>query len=405
MGNISSLNFQKTQISKSGYCFQLHHNSVIRPNYAIGGELICNHNANEAQIMRDEIIKNAKATYQKECKARNKNFQAKSYLWSAVVNIKDTTTMADLKKLTAHFKDKYGFQCYQIAIHRDEGHIDELGNKRINHHAHLEFVTLDENTGKNKWKNINKTALSHIQDEVAQILEMERGEYAEITGAKHLSGRAYGAMKQREKAERKADLNKLTREKIIPLEIQLDWLQKSNEELKKKIQVNADIKELKAQEQQLKQNINELQKEYKANRESFKQSEKATQQDYMNLKKDFETKKAEIEAELEKLKKQYDADFERRKKATARANARLKKIFKEKKRKLIDDYNQEKADIERDKKMAMIDEAIAKTNQKDNQTEFLMPNMPKSDLDMPKSDFNDNRHPNHTKNTKFDSRA
>lgn len=384
MGNISSLNFQKTQISKSGYCFQLHHNSLVRPSYAIGGELICNNSADEAQIMRDEIIKNAKETYQKECKAHNKNFQAKSYLWSAVVNIKDTTNMADLAKLSAHFKDKYGFQCYQIAIHRDEGHIDELGNKRINHHAHLEFVTLDERTGKNQWKNINKTALSRIQDEVAQILQMERGEYAEITGAKHLSGRAYGAMKQREKAERQADLKKITREKIIPLEITLDWAQDRVKELEKQIQVNADIKELKAQEQQLKQNIDELQKEYEANRESFKQSEKATQQDYMNLKKDFEAQKAKIEAELEKLTEQ----FKRRKRAIKRANARLKKIFEKHKAQTKTEIAKlEPKDI--DKQMAMIDEAIAKTNTPDNQAEI--------DLDMPKNDFNDDGHTNYRK--------
>lgn len=56
--------------------------------------------------------------------------------------------MNDLKKLAQHFSDKYGFQCYQIVIHRDEGHINDDVEKEINHHAHLEFITLDKETGK-----------------------------------------------------------------------------------------------------------------------------------------------------------------------------------------------------------------------------------------------------------------
>lgn len=336
MGNISSLNFQKTKISKSGYCFQLHHNSVIRPNYAIGGELICNHNADEAQIMRDEIIKNAKATYQKECKARNKNFQAKSYLWSAVVNIKDTTTMADLKNLSAHFKNKYGFQCYQIAIHRDEGHIDN-GEKRINHHAHLEFVTLDERTGKNQWKNINKTALSRIQDEVAYILQMERGEYAEITGAKHLSGRAYGAMKQREKAERKE-------------EIEQQYNQKLNTELEKL-------------KKEYDENLEQAKQDYDTDRERFKSSGKAKQQNYIDLKQEFESEKAKIKAEYEQKIAELEQQLE--------DALKLLNEEREEWNDLVEKYN----------------DLVARFK---NQTEFLMPNMPKID-------FDDDTQPNYRK--------
>lgn len=63
-------------------------------------------------------------------------FQSKSYEWSAVVNLKPSSTMAELQKLATHLQEKYGFQCYQIAIHRDEGHINEQGKKVLNHHAH-----------------------------------------------------------------------------------------------------------------------------------------------------------------------------------------------------------------------------------------------------------------------------
>lgn len=453
----SSINQQKKSLTIQ----ERHNDRSISPNYLICKRNIeVNHNASNALRKRNEIISNAIANYQKNCNSKNKKFQAKSYEWSAVCNIKPDTTMKQLEKIADYYEQNLGFQCYQIAIHRDEGHLVSLKNENItlnagkdffldqktgiyykgavvekqskkgikslkyvktneilaqnidelkkeykiliNHHAHLEFISLDKSTGKNRSRDLfnDKQKMREIQSKVAEILEMERGADKRISRAERIKPRAYGAMKQREKAERKADLEKVERKKIIPLEIQRDWLQKSNAELEQKIKLNADINELKAQEQQLKQNIDELEKEYKANRESFKQSKEATQQDYMNLKKDFETKKAEIEAELaelEKLKKQYDADFERRKKATARANARLKKIFEYHKAKIKTEIEPKESNI--DKKMAAIDEAIAKTNTpKENQTEFLMPNMPKSDLDMPKIDFNDDRHTKTFKN-------
>lgn len=205
MGNISSANFKKSKD------FQVWHNADIRPSYAIGGGLEVNRNGAEALELKNQIIKQAIDTYNNTKKPKAPPFKAKSYEWSLVVNLKKSSTMADLEKLSAHFKDKYGFQCYQIAIHRDEGHIDELGNKQINHHAHLEFVTLDERTGKNRFRGEFVTAkgLRAVQSEVAQILGMERGADKRLSGTKRIEPRAYAVMKEREKAERKADLEKI----------------------------------------------------------------------------------------------------------------------------------------------------------------------------------------------------
>ncbi|WP_086238993.1 hypothetical protein [Campylobacter devanensis] len=57
--------------------------------------------------MRDEIIAKAKSAYFKRTKQR---CQAKHYLWSAVLNIKANTTMAELENLAKYFKNKYGIQ-------------------------------------------------------------------------------------------------------------------------------------------------------------------------------------------------------------------------------------------------------------------------------------------------------
>ncbi|ECO3418649.1 mobilization protein, partial [Campylobacter jejuni] len=105
--------------------------------------------------------------------------------------------MNDLENLSKHFQEKYGFQCYQIAIHRDEGHINEQGEKIINHHAHIEFITLDKRTGKSMFRaDLQKPkALRQIQSEVAEILKMERGVDKRKSGAKRIEPRAYAVLK------------------------------------------------------------------------------------------------------------------------------------------------------------------------------------------------------------------
>ena len=109
--------------------------------------------------------------------------------------------MQDLERLAKHFESKYGFQCYQIAIHRDEGHIDENGLEQINHYAHLEFITLDKESGKSLFRaELQKPkALRQMQTEVAEILQMERGEDKRISKRERIEPRKYGAMKEKER--------------------------------------------------------------------------------------------------------------------------------------------------------------------------------------------------------------
>lgn len=194
MSKIASINFKKS------VDFQVFHNSTVRPHYAIGGELIANRKGYEALKIKNQIIEEAKEAYTKNTKQK---FQAKSYEWSAVCNIKPETTMADLERLAEHFEQKYGFQCYQIAIHRDEGHINDNGEKEINHHAHLEFITLDKETGKNcfKLRDFPKSKMREIQDEVAEILNMERGQDKRISKRERIEPRKYAQMKEAERKE------------------------------------------------------------------------------------------------------------------------------------------------------------------------------------------------------------
>ena len=209
MSQISSINFKKS------FAINAEHNDrTLPPSYLIDNEkgAECDRNAEQARELKGQIIAQAKEAY---INRTNQRFQAKSYEWSAVVNIKPDTTMQDLERLSKHFNDKYGFQCYQIAIHRDEGHTDEDGKKQINHHAHLEFVTLDKNTGINRQRELTPQKLRELQSEVAEILGMQRGIDKRISKAERIEPRKYAKQKETEKKTTKQainDLNKKIRE-------------------------------------------------------------------------------------------------------------------------------------------------------------------------------------------------
>lgn len=223
MGQISSINFKKSIPINTE-----HNDRTLAPNYLIDKEkgAECNRNAEKARELKNQIINEAKETYQNKVKQK---FQAKSFEWSAVVNIKPGTTMQDLENLAKHFNDKYGFQCYQIAIHRDEGHKNTQGEIEINQHAHMEFITLDKETGKQNFKmrDFSRQKMREIQTEVAEILQMERGKDKRLTGAKRIEPRKYAQLKEQEKAAIKETKIKVAKQiKELKTELEAEILSK-----------------------------------------------------------------------------------------------------------------------------------------------------------------------------------
>ena len=224
MGQISSINFKKSIPINTE-----HNDRTLAPNYLIDKEkgVECNRNAEKARELKNQIINEAKETYQNQVKQK---FQAKSFEWSAVVNIKPDTTMQDLENLAKHFNDKYGFQCYQIAIHRDEGHKNTKGEIEINQHAHMEFITLDKETGKQNFKmrDFSKQKMREIQTEVAEILQMERGKDKRLTGTKRIEPRKYAQLKEQEKAAIKETKIKVAKQiKELKTELEAEILSKA----------------------------------------------------------------------------------------------------------------------------------------------------------------------------------
>lgn len=204
MGNISSINFKKSNAINTQ-----HNDRTLPPSYLQikEGGFEVNRSFEEAQALKEKIISEA---IQKYTELTNQKFQGKSFEWSAVVNLKEDSTMQDLESLASYFQEKYGFQCYQIAIHRDEGHIDEKGVLKINHHAHLEFIMLDKDTGKTcfKMRDFTKKEMRAIQTKVADILGMERGVDKRISKTKRIEPRAYAKMKEIKQEIKQAKLNR-----------------------------------------------------------------------------------------------------------------------------------------------------------------------------------------------------
>ncbi|WP_243877726.1 mobilization protein [Helicobacter pylori] len=212
MGNLASGHFKPTNNIQ-----EQHNDRTLSPSYLLPeefrGKNEVNRHSKQAMILKNQIIENAHETYLITFKQKLKS---KSYQWSLVVNIKTDTTMSDLEKLAEHFEIKYGFQCYQIAIHRDEGYIDENNQPHTNHHAHMEFITLNKENGKNMWRQINQIKLRQIQTEIAQILGMERGTDKRVSGTERIEPRKYAQMKNQERKKLEAkekELNTLKQDK------------------------------------------------------------------------------------------------------------------------------------------------------------------------------------------------
>lgn len=364
MSYLSSINFKKSND------FQVFHNSTVRPTYALGGSLEYTIKGYAAKREKEKIIDEAKQAYTSTCKAKNKAFQAKNYEWSAVVNIKPETTMQDLEKLAKHFSDKYKFQCYQIAIHRDEGHINEQGEKVINHHAHLEFITLDKETGKQifKMRDFTPQKMREIQSEVAEILGMTRGQDKRISGAKRIEPRQYAQMKEQERAN--------TRELKAELESKAQALTQAQETIK-----TLNKKEIKEQSEAFRKAYagkglpKEFFREYNEVKKKFLEQKLSVTQEqldntynellekYAKEKKGLFGKKVEIDyrAVIDEQQKKIIEQNEQINELTQIADKSISLTEKaqdeyDKKIKILDDLQDEKAELE--SKNAKLDKLI-----------------------------------------------
>ena len=224
--------------------------------------------------------------------------------WEAIINLNYTHTMADAQKVAEHIAKKFNFIATRIAIHRDEGHFesDENGEKCVvyNYHAHLNFITLKDAKQNMRREHISAKDLSQAQDEIAEILQMERGErlkdlygehYHETKATKkHKSGRQYA---QEQKAL------ELTKKEIIAELEKIRKESKGQGYTKEYFKALSNLKKDLLQEQSIKiHDLNEIVERFRRENEKLKKENQAQAQKIAEQ----ERKLKELEQENEQLK-------------------------------------------------------------------------------------------------------
>ncbi len=187
-------------------------------------------------ILGQRIVKYEKTTGKKMQKKTIKHI-------SAIVNLNAEHTKKDIKKLIKYLEEKFDTKVIQYSIHRDEGHVTEDGEKKVNYHAHLEMVGIDSN-GKSIRRKFTRKTLIELQTAVAKLLNMERGESVKKTKRKRLNTYEYKEamkLKEQEVAELKKTIK--NNEKIIKKSLKkIEKLQAENAKLKQQLKLNKEQK-------------------------------------------------------------------------------------------------------------------------------------------------------------------
>ena len=293
----SSCNFQKTTKHSKEHNERLENEK--EPNYLLPQEYRQENEFWSCGESEQDIFNRELEIYKRDHKGgRIPKFENSS--WEAVINLNDTHTMADAQKVAEHIAKKWNFTATRIAIHRDEGHFetDENGEKCVvyNYHAHLNFITLKNARQNIRHEYIKRHEFSELQTEIAEILQMERGEclkdlygehYHETKATKkHKSGRQYA---QEQKAL------ELTKEQI-----KAEW-KKIHEESKGQgysqeyFKALSNLRKDLLQEQSIKiHDLNEIIENFKREQDELKKENEAQAQKIAELEQENERLKAEL---------------------------------------------------------------------------------------------------------------
>ena len=175
--------------------------------------------------------KTGRAMQEKDVEYTDKNGRKRvrkgsSPLREGVAIIEEGTTLDDLKRFTMAVQKRWYIKAIQIHIHRDEGHYEENERgRRIrvpNYHAHIVWDWMDHKTGKSY--KLSEKDMSEMQDLLADMLKMERGQKKSETGLEHLDREEFILKKL--KNEQKA-----VKEKTEALELEIKGLDFDEEEL------------------------------------------------------------------------------------------------------------------------------------------------------------------------------
>ncbi len=233
MSRKTSINIKPAAISKS----EAHNERRVNLNYILKG-----FEGHHEHWKTDTISSRLNAIKDLYCMRVGQRMQPNSSpIREGLAVIKAETTMQDLQRLASTFESRFGIECFQIHIHRDEGHIltsqevanakamgveiPEIGTPIINHHAHMIFDWQDKVTGKSI--KLSPADTREMQTLAAEVLGMERGQTN--SKAVRLEAKEFKAMRQMLNEHLGADLTMIERRKLEVLkELEAIESQKKN---------------------------------------------------------------------------------------------------------------------------------------------------------------------------------
>ena len=200
----SSINFQKATAH-----WEKHNARQDEPSYLLPPEFRKQNYFWKAELSPQEIFK---AEHSKCSKGKRPRFENSH--WEAVLNLNANHTEKDVERVAKYIAETLNIIPVAIAIHRDEGHLNERERPVYNYHAHINFITVKD--GRQNWRKeyIKPETLRQLQTDVAKLLDMERGKDKRETQVERLSAKQFKAA-AKAKAKAKEAQSKAQRKELL----------------------------------------------------------------------------------------------------------------------------------------------------------------------------------------------
>ena len=271
----ASINFQKTKhnsVAETTREFEAHY---LLPKEHRKQNEFWSCGKSDSQVFEAEL--------QKATRKGGRVPKEENSLWEAVLNLNANHNLEDVQRVAKLIEEKFNITCSRIAVHKDEGHINERGIVEYNLHAHINFVTYKD--GKQNWRreHITPQNLSQLQTDIAQTLNMTRGkEGSEAVRLGHRQQRVIA--KEREAKEDKIFSLKTENEALKydfrEFQKRITGLETENTDLKKELhRLNTQVNKGNATIQELEKRLQEALQSKKAP-ETIKDTPKEIKSDF-----------------------------------------------------------------------------------------------------------------------------
>ena len=251
----SSINFQPSKFNWEHHMFRT---SKVEPSY-----LLDQTDRKQNEYWRLDGVTDQQLFEQEmsQIKGKGKRPIFENCLVDGVLNLEKKHTRETVQKVAKLCDKTLGIKCTAIALPRDEGYKDDLGEVHYNYHAHLHFFTLQN--GKQSWRQaLIRPKLKELQTKTAKSLGMERGSFA--SKAQRLEHKQYKAvMKEKEQLLKEVEQIDKLKEQLAKAEqpsLLNSFKNFLNKEPKKEIEVvtkmmsSAEIKRTKEYQELLQKN-------------------------------------------------------------------------------------------------------------------------------------------------------